>query len=116
MRLRHWCIETADSPGGMVMCPGTVEMTTLTTTVEMPDWFQFLVKDVMIQAHPYQHFGSARGACIDNTIQMHAETLGTWHLAQSAVEYVSLFPTLGWIPDPRGVVWCRVGRPKDQKS
>ena len=82
--LRHWCVETADAPGGLVMYRRTIDMTSTTATFEMPDWFSHLVKDVMVQATPYQHFGSAWGGCVENTIEIHATTIGKWHVLITA--------------------------------
>jgi hypothetical protein len=82
--LRHWCVETADAPGGLVMYRRTIDMTSTTATFEMPDWFSHLVKDVMVQATPYQHFGSAWGGCFENTIEIHATTIGKWHVLITA--------------------------------
>ena len=59
-------------------------MTSTTATFEMPDWFSHLVKDVMVQATPYQHFGSAWGGCVENTIEIHATTIGKWHVLITA--------------------------------
>jgi len=79
MRLRHWCIES-DVPGGMVMYRRTIDMTSTMETIEMPSWFSHLTKDVIVQVTPYQHFGSAWGECNGNTIELHATTLGKWHV------------------------------------
>ena len=84
MRLRHWCIETADAPGGLLLYRRTVEMTSTTETIEMPSWFSHLTKDVIVQVTPYQHFGSAWGECNGNTIELHATTLGKWHVLITA--------------------------------
>jgi len=78
--LRHWSVETADCPGGLVMYRRTVEMTSTTATLQMPDWFSHLVKDVTVHVTPFQHFGSAWGECSGTTIQLHATTLGKWHV------------------------------------
>jgi hypothetical protein len=53
MRLRHWCVETADSPGGLVMYRRTIDMTSVTATFDMPDWFKHLTKDVSTQTPNY---------------------------------------------------------------
>ena len=55
--LRHWCVET-DSPGGSLIYRRTIDMTSTSGTLEMPDWFQDLAKNVTIHRNPYQHFGS----------------------------------------------------------
>ncbi len=84
MRLRHWCVETSDAAGGVVMYRRTIDMASTTTTFQMPPWFKHLVKDVIIQVTPYQHFGSAWGECTENTIELHATTLGKWHVLITA--------------------------------
>jgi hypothetical protein len=84
MRLRHWCVETADCPGGLLMYRRTIDMTSTTATFDMPDWFSHLTKGVIVQVTPYQHFGSAWGECTGNTIELHATTLGKWHVLITA--------------------------------
>jgi hypothetical protein len=79
MRLRHWCQET-DTPGGSVQYRRTIDMTSSSMSFDMPDWFSYLVKDVIVMVTPYQHFGSAWGECNRNTIELHATTLGKWHV------------------------------------
>ena len=53
-------------------------------TFKMPSWFSHLVKDVMVQVTPYQHFGSAWGECTGNTVEIHSTTLGKWHVLITA--------------------------------
>ena len=50
----------------------------------MPDWFEFLTKDVMIQITPYQHFGSGWGERLENSIELHVTTIGKWHVLITA--------------------------------
>ena len=106
MRLRHWCVETADCPGGLVMYRRTIDMTSTTETIQMPDWFSHLTKDVMVQVTPYQRFGSAWGECTGNTIELHATTLGKWHVLITASKNdfccaTTMCPQeVEYIPDP----------------
>ena len=83
MRLRHFCTES-DDIGGSVQYRRTIDMTSTAQTLEMPSWFQHLVKDVVVMVTPFQHFGSAWGACLGNTITVHATTLGKWHVLVTA--------------------------------
>ena len=53
---KNWCIETADAPGRLDLYRRTIDLTSTTATLEMPDWFPDLVKDVMVQ-----------GECTENT-------------------------------------------------
>ena len=80
MRLRHWCVETADYPGGSVMYRRTVDMTSTTQSYDMPDWFQHLVKEPIVMVTPFKHFGSAWGEVEGNTVTIHVTTLGQWHV------------------------------------
>ena len=38
--MRHWVVESGDSPGGSLIYRRTVDMQSTTETLEMPDWFQ----------------------------------------------------------------------------
>ena len=55
-------------------------MTSTTGTLEMPEWFQHLAKNITIHLNPYQHFGSGWGECDGNTVTCHVTTLGQWHV------------------------------------
>ena len=79
-KLRHWSVETADCPGGLVQYRRTVDMTSTTQSFQMQDWFSHLVKEVTVHVCPYQHFGSGWGECQGNTVTLHATTLGKWHV------------------------------------
>ncbi len=79
--LRHWCVES-DCIGGMVLYRKHITATKASTiTFEMPDWFKYLVKNVIIFCTPYEHFGSAWGKYTDNnTIEIHTNKGGTYNL------------------------------------
>ena len=83
-KLRHWAVESSDSPGGMVLYRRTLDMTASTATLELPSYFQHLAKDAMVMCTPYQHFGSAWGEVDGNTVTIHATTLGMWHILVTA--------------------------------
>jgi len=83
LRLRHWCVES-DAPGGLVLYRRTIDMNATTATFEMPDWFTHLTKDAIVMATPSGHFGSAYGDCNGNTVEIHATTLGKWHVLITA--------------------------------
>ena len=85
-RLRHWCMESADAPGGLVLRRRTIDMASMTATFEMPEWFAHLAKDVVTQATPFQHFGSAWGQLLEDgrTIAIHSTMLGQWHILMTA--------------------------------
>jgi hypothetical protein len=78
-KLRHWCVETADCPGGSVQYRRTIDMTSTTQSFDMDSWFPDLVKDAIVMVTPYQHFGSAWGEVSGATVTIHATTLGKWH-------------------------------------
>ena len=78
--MRHWVIETADSPAGSLLYRRTIDMTSTNETLQMPDWFSYIAKDVTIHMTPFEHFGSAWGRCEGNTIELHSTTLGKWHV------------------------------------
>ena len=68
-RLRHWCIESSDSPGGMVLYRRQITATKASIiNIQMPDWFKHLIKNVIIFCSPYEHFGNAWGKYIHNNI------------------------------------------------
>ncbi len=85
-RLRHWCVESADSAGGLLMYRRTMSMESTTATLEMPTWFKHIAKDVIIQVTPFMHFGSAYGQLLEDgvTIKVHATTVGKWHVLITA--------------------------------
>ena len=74
MRLRHFCTES-DDIGGSVQYRRTIDMTSTTQALEMPSWFEHLVKDVVVMVTPFQHFGSAWGECDRNIISIHVPYL-----------------------------------------
>ena len=78
--MRHWVIETADSPAGSLLYRRTIDMTSTNETLQMPDWFSYIAKDVSVMMTPFEHFGSAWGRCEGNTIELHSTTLGKWHV------------------------------------
>lgn len=78
--MRHWCLETADSPGGSLIYRRTIDMTSTNETLQLPDWFSHLAKDVTIHMTPFEHFGSAWGRCVGKAIEVHSTTLGKWHV------------------------------------
>jgi len=79
-KLRHWTVETADCPGGLVQYRRTIDMISTTQSFQMQDWFSHLVKEVTVHVNPFEHFGSAWGRCEGDTITLHATTLGKWHV------------------------------------
>ena len=83
-RLRHWCVESGDSPGGMLMYRRTVETTSTSASIEMPNWFQHLCKDVIIFVTPKGHFGSGWAEYNNNRIDLKVSTTGSWHLLITA--------------------------------
>ena len=83
MRLRHYCTES-DDIGGSVQYRRTIDMAATTQTLEMPSWFEHLVKDPIVMVTPFQHFGSAWGECDGNTVTIRARTLGKWHVLTTA--------------------------------
>jgi len=83
MRLRHWCVES-DTPGGMVMYTKTVDMSTTSETFDMPDWFKYLTKNVIVFITPFKQFGSGWGECIDNTLKIHTTSTGKWNVLITA--------------------------------
>ena len=83
MRLRHWCVES-DAPGGMVMYTKTVDMSTTSETFDMPDWFKYLTKNVIVFITPFKQFGSGWGECIDNTLKIHTTSTGKWNVLITA--------------------------------
>ena len=83
-------------------------MTSTNETLQMPDWFSHLAKDVTVYMNPFQHFGSGWGECVGNAIELHATTLGKWHVliianrndqaanaCDPAVEYVPTLSSFG---------------------
>ena len=78
--MRHWVVESGDSPGGSLIYRRTVDMQSTTETLEMPDWFQHLAKNVTVSLNPHKHFGSGWGECQGNTVELHTTTLGQWHV------------------------------------
>jgi hypothetical protein len=56
-----------------------------TITFEMPDWFEHLVKHVVIFCSPNEHFGNAWGKYIDNNIiEIHTSKGGTYNILITA--------------------------------
>ncbi len=82
MRLRHWFVESGDSPGGIVMYRSHVTATKASTiTFEMPDWFKHFIKHIIICCSPYEHFGNAWGRYIDNNkIEVHTSKGGMYNI------------------------------------
>ena len=80
-RLRHWCVES-DVAGGMVMYRKQVTATKASTiTLEMPDWFKHLTKNVIVFCSPDEHFGNAWGKYIDNNIiEVHTSKGGKYNV------------------------------------
>ena len=80
-RLRHWCVET-DSIGGMVMYRKQITVTKASTiNFDMPDWFKYLTKNIIVFCTPYEHFGIAWGKYTDrNTIEIHTNKGGTYNI------------------------------------
>ena len=108
-RLRHWCLESADCPGGMVIYRRQITATKASTiTLEMPDWFKHLVKNVIVFCSPDEHFGNAWGKYIDNNIiEVHTSKGGKYNILITAgrndpssqscpqeVEYIPENPTI----------------------
>ena len=84
-RLRHFCVES-DVIGGMVIYQKQITATKASTiTIEMPDWFKHLVKNVIVFCSPYKHFGSAWGEYIgDNNIDVHTSKGGVYNILITA--------------------------------
>ena len=52
-----------------------------TITLEMPDWFEHLVKNVIVFCSPDEHFGNAWGKYIDNNIiEVHTSKGGKYNI------------------------------------
>ena len=83
MRLRHWCVES-DVVGGMVMYTRAIDMNTTSDTFDMPDWFKYLTKNVIVFITPFKQFGSGWGECIDNTLKIHTTSIGQWNVLITA--------------------------------
>ena len=85
MRLLHWCVES-DIPGGMVIYRRQITATKASTiTLEMPDWFEHLVKNVIVFCSPDEHFGNAWGKYInDNIIEIHTSKGGKYNILITA--------------------------------
>ena len=72
-RLRHWCVES-DVAGGMVMYRKQITTTKASTVfIEMPNWFEHLVKNVIVFCSPDEHFGNAWGKYINNNFRLELE-------------------------------------------
>ena len=59
------------------MYRATIEMTSTTQTINMPEsWFPYLVSDVCIHMNPFKHFGSGWGGMLDgDRIRLHVSTI-----------------------------------------
>ena len=55
-------------------------LTSSTATFELPDYFQYLAKDVIVLVSPFEHFGSGWGSVMGNQLQLHVTTLGLWNV------------------------------------
>ena len=80
-RLRHWCVES-DVAGGMVMYRKQITTTKASTVfIEMPNWFEHLVKNVIVFCSPDEHFGNAWGKYINNNIiEIHTSKGGKYNI------------------------------------
>ena len=81
-RLRHWCVETRDCAGGIVMYRNQITTTKESTTnLEMPGWFKYLIEHVIVCCSPYEHFGNDWGRYIDqNIIEIHTSKGGAYNI------------------------------------
>ena len=64
-RLRHWVIET-DDIGGSCFYRRKINCQVGENYIMMPDWFEFLVTDVLIFTSSFDHFGQSYGKQDEN--------------------------------------------------
>lgn len=76
--IRHGCVESPTE--GDTLYRYTIESTTNGETIEvqLPDYFQYLNKNVDVWVNGYEHFGRAFGKVINDKLFVTCELIGTY--------------------------------------
>ena len=87
-KLRHWCVETGDAPGGALWYRRRVTAPAAGALfITMPSWFGPLAKNVMIFCNPFRHHGTAWGEQDEEdpcTLTVHCSRGGAYNVLITA--------------------------------